>query len=103
MKHNTSPVPHLGAVIVPDITEAAFMPPIEEKNCIKSASNAISTEFTSTSTPSIHEPTFENRLTINSNDGLTSSTTPNFVEAEAQTSIENKNVSKRCNKFIIRF
>ncbi|XP_022180102.1 serine/threonine-protein kinase pelle-like isoform X2 [Myzus persicae] len=88
-KQNTSPVPHYGALIVPDQIEGAAMPQIEKNNCLKVTSHPVSARSTNAS-PSINESLSNSQLTNNSNEDLTSST-PKFVDSKLQTSVENKN------------
>lgn len=90
LKQNTSPVPHFGIVTTHDQIEGV-MPPIEEKNVLKSTSNPALTGITNASS-FINELQSENKFTNNSNSDLTSS--PHLIETEGQTSDESKNVSK---------
>jgi len=91
LKPNTSPVPHFGALTVPDQIEGIVVPQIEIKNnCLKVTSNPTTTRSTNAS-PSINESLSDSQLTNNSNPDSTS--TPQFVESKLQTSVEKKNVS----------
>lgn len=93
LKQNTSPVPHFGAVTVPDQIEGSIMPPIEENNfVIKSTCNPVAMEPTDDALSSSVTESSDNEFTVNSNNNSTS--TPQFVKSEAQTSVEIQNVSK---------
>jgi len=91
LKQNTSPVPHFGALTVPDQIEGVVVPQVEIKNnCFKVTSNpAVSTRSTNAS-PSINESLSDSQLINNSNQD--SSSIPQFVESKLQTSVEKKNV-----------
>lgn len=93
LKQNTSAVPYFGAVTVPDQIEGAVMPPIDENNLvIKTSCNAVATESTGALSSSIIELSYGNECTNNSNNN-NSTSTPQFLKSEAQTSIEMQNVS----------
>jgi len=92
LKQNTSPVPHFGALTVPDQIEGAIMPLIEENNVIKSTFNPVVMESTDNLSSSIIESSSDNEFIVNSNNN--SSSTPQFIKSEAQTSVEMQNVSK---------
>lgn len=91
LKQNTSPVPHFGALTVPDQIEGVVVPQVEIKNnCFKVTSNPVSTRSTNAS-PSINESLSDSQLINNCNQDSTS--TPQFVESKLQTSVEKRNVS----------
>lgn len=91
LKQNTSPVPHFGALTVPDQIEGVVVPQVEIKNnCFKVTSNPVSTKSTNAS-PSIKESLSDSQLVNNNHQD--SSITPQFVESKLQTSVEKKNVS----------